>query len=255
MSASRLAIRLAVLALFVVLFALLGSQTVAAQEMPAARPAAADFTHGPYNLVNAISQWCMWNAGYEQCFDVPPNPPTVRWTNGCKQVRLTYNAAQAFDGKLTVYGYFDGPSQPNEDLRATVNGVSSDWYDDGSGPGWHAITLPATYHFDAGANYIYLTHPQYPYPQDCDYWGSIHFTDPTETEEGWFALGDPPAPGPPTNTGPADGTQYCAPEHPNVTLHWTCSGESCYVQLARDSGFTNVSYVQHNGKPLLKSEI
>ncbi len=190
--------------------------------------------------MDAISQWCQWNAGYEQCFDVPPNPPTVRWTNGCKQIRLTYDAPQAFDGKLTVYGYFDGPSQANEDLRATVNGVTSDWYDsDSVGEGWHEITLPATYHFNAGENYIYLTHPHYPYPQDCEYWGSIHFVDPTETETGWFALGDP-APAPPTNTGPANGSQYCAPEHPNVTLNWACSGDSCYAQLATDSGFTNV---------------
>ncbi|MCX6030418.1 MAG: hypothetical protein NT169_14115 [Chloroflexi bacterium] len=82
--------------------------------------------------------------GEEQCYDVSPNPPTVRWTNGCKQIRLTYDAPQTFDGKLTVYGYFDGPSQPYEDLAATVNGATSDWCDS-AGPGWHEIVQPATH--------------------------------------------------------------------------------------------------------------
>jgi len=243
MSAPRLAVRLVVLTALVVLLTLLGSQIAAAQETSVVAPAAPAFTYGPYDIVDAISQWCQWNSGSEQCFDVPPNPPTVRWTNGCKQVRLTYDAPQAFDGQLTVYGYFDGPSQPYEDLRATVNGVSSDWYDSGVGEGWHAVTLPATYHFAAGANYIYLTHPHYPYPEDCKYWGSIHFTDPSETETGWFALGDPPAPpppGPPTNVSPFDGTAYCEQTASAVVLNWTCSGNECYVQLARDSGFTNL---------------
>ena len=80
-------------------------------------PALAPDIYGPYNMIYAINRYCVYDSGSEVCTDVSSPPPLIHWTNACKKVRVTFSASSSFDAQISVYGYFNGPSESTEDLR------------------------------------------------------------------------------------------------------------------------------------------